>query len=157
MSELHYQVLVSVRRIIRATDLHSRKLGKETGLTTPQLVVMLAIRQQNMSVASEIARIVSLSQATVTNILNRLESHGLVSRTRSEEDKRRINVSLTAQGNTLLESAPQPLQESFIERFGALEIWEQHLMVASLERLATMMDAEKLDAAPLLMPSEEVH
>lgn len=157
MSELHDQVLVSVRRIIRATDLHSRKLGKETGLTTPQLVVMLAIRQQNMSVASEIARIVSLSQATVTNILNRLESHGLVSRTRSEEDKRRINVSLTAQGNTLLESAPQPLQESFIERFGALEIWEQHLMVASLERLATMMDAEKLDAAPLLMPSEEVH
>ena len=157
MSELHYQVLVSVRRIIRATDLHSRKLGKETGLTTPQLVVMLAIRQQNMSVASEIARIVSLSQATVTNILNRLESHGLVSRTRSEEDKRRINVSLTAQGNTLLESAPQPLQESFIERFGALEIWEQHLMVASLERLATMMDAEKLNAAPLLMPSEEVH
>ncbi len=157
MSELHDQVLVSLRRIIRATDLHSRKLGKETGLTTPQLVVMRAIRQRDTPVASEIARAVSLSQATVTNILNRLESHGLISRTRSEQDKRRVNVSLTSQGNDLLESAPQPLQESFIERFGALEIWEQHLLVASLERLATMMDAEHLDAAPLLTPSEEVH
>jgi DNA-binding MarR family transcriptional regulator len=157
MSELHDQVLVSLRRIIRATDLHSRKLGKETGLTTPQLVVMRAIRQRDTPVASEIARAVSLSQATVTNILNRLESHGLISRTRSEQDKRRVNVSLTPQGNDLLESAPQPLQESFIERFGALEIWEQHLLVASLERLATMMDAEHLDAAPLLTPSEEVH
>ena len=157
MSELHDQVLVSLRRIIRATDLHSRKLGKETGLTTPQLVVMRAIRQRDTPVASEIARAVSLSQATVTNILNRLESHGLISRTRSEQDKRRINVSLTSQGNDLLESAPQPLQESFIERFGALEIWEQHLLVASLERLATMMDAEHLDAAPLLTPNEEVH
>jgi len=157
MSELHDQVLASLRRIIRATDLHSRKLGKETGLTTPQLVVMRAIQQQNTSVASEIARVVSLSQATVTDILNRLESHGLVSRTRSEEDKRRINVSLTAPGKTLLQGAPQPLQESFIERFGALEIWEQHLMVASLERLATMMDAEDIDAASLLIPSEEVH
>lgn len=157
MSELHDQVLVSVRRIIRATDLHSRKLGKETGLTTPQLVVMRAIRQRDTPVASEIARAVSLSQATVTNILNRLESHGLINRTRSQEDKRRVNVSLTSQGKDLLETAPQPLQESFIERFGALEIWEQHLLVASLERLATMMDAEHLDAAPLLTPSEEVH
>lgn len=157
MSELHDQVLVSLRRIIRATDLHSRKLGKETGLTTPQLVVMRAIRQRDTPVASEIARAVSLSQATVTNILNRLESHGLISRTRSEEDKRRVNVSLTSQGKDLLATAPQPLQESFIERFGALEIWEQHLLVASLERLATMMDAEHLDAAPLLTASEEVH
>ncbi len=51
MNELHDQVLVSLRRIIRATDLHSRKLGKETGLTTPQLVVMRAIQQQERPVA----------------------------------------------------------------------------------------------------------
>ncbi len=156
MSELHDQVLVSLRRIIRATDLNSRKLGKETGLTTPQLVVMSAIRQRDAPLASEIARAVSLSQATVTNILNRLESHDLVSRTRSEKDKRRVNVRLTSAGEALLEAAPQPLQESFIERFGALQKWEQHLLVASLERLATMMDAEHLDAAPLLTSSEEV-
>lgn len=157
MSELHDQVLVSLRRIIRATDLNSRKLGKETGLTTPQLVVMAAIRQQETPVASEIARTVSLSQATVTNILNRLESHGLINRTRSEADKRRINVNLTSKGEVLLETAPQPLQQSFIERFGALEAWEQHLLVASLDRLATMMDAEHIDAAPLLTFGDQLH
>jgi DNA-binding MarR family transcriptional regulator len=154
MSELHDQVLVSLRRIIRATDLHSRQLGKATGLTTPQLVVMRAIQSLSAPVASDIARSVSLSQATVTNILNRLEDHGLVNRARSEKDKRRVNISLTAAGKALLKTAPQPLQESFIERFGALKKWEQHQIIASLERLAMMMDADELDAAPLLAPTE---
>ncbi|MCR9258834.1 MAG: MarR family transcriptional regulator [Pseudomonadaceae bacterium] len=157
MNELHDQVLVALRKIIRATDLHSRKLGKETGLTTPQLVVMRAVEQQERPVATEIAHSVSLSQATVTNILNRLESHGLIQRSRSARDKRRININLTTQGKNLLEAAPQPLQEDFIERFGALELWERHQLLASLERLASMMDAEHLDAAPVLTASEEMH
>ena len=37
--DLHDHVLMALRRIIRATDLHSRKLGKKTGLTTPQLEI----------------------------------------------------------------------------------------------------------------------
>lgn len=146
MSELHDQILVSLRRIIRATDLYSRQLGKATGLTTPQLVVMRTIQtlSQTLSkpVASDIARNVSLSQATVTLILNRLESHGLVTRTRSERDKRRVNICLTAGGMALLKTAPQPLQESFIERLGELEKWEQHQITASLERLAKMMETK---------------
>ena len=146
MSELHDQILVSLRKIIRATDLYSRQLGKVTGLTTPQLVVMRTIQtlSQTLSkpVASDIARNVSLSQATVTLILNRLESHGLVTRTRSERDKRRVNICLTPDGKKLLKTAPQPLQESLIERFSALEKWDQHQIIASLERLATMMETK---------------
>ena len=156
MSELHDQVLVSLRRIIRATDLHSRRLGKETGLTTPQLVVLRAVHERCSPTVSEIARNVSLSHATVTSILNRLENQGFIRRVRSEEDKRRVNVHLTTEGATLLETAPQPLQESFVNRFAALETWEQHLVVAALDRVATMMDAEDLDAAPLLATGEAV-
>jgi hypothetical protein len=37
-----------------------------------------------------------------------------------------------------------------------LESWEQHQIVAALERVATMMDAEELDAAPLLLSGESV-
>ena len=156
MSELHDQVLVSLRRIIRATHLNSKRLEKETGLTTPQLVVMASIRHRGTAVASEIARNVSLSQATVTNILNRLESHGLITRERSDEDKRCINICLTPEGETLLETAPEPLQQSFVVRFSALEDWQQHQLVASLERLASMMDAGHLDASPFLTSDENM-
>jgi DNA-binding MarR family transcriptional regulator len=156
MADIQDDVLVALRRIMRATSLHSRKLGKSAGLTTPQLVVMRAIGDKGLPTASEIARAVSLSQATVTIILNRLEDKQLLTRERSREDRRRVKVQLTEEGKSVLAAAPRPLQESFSARFSALPAWEQHQIVASLERVASMMDAEDLDAAPLLANDHEV-
>ncbi len=157
MNELEDHVLIALRRIIRATDLHSRALGKETGLTTPQLVVLRAIRDLDSPTVTAIARSVSLSQATVTTILNRLEARGLLRRQRSEIDRRAVNVRLTAAGSALWEEAPELLQHSFTRRFKQLASWEQHTIVAALERVAAMMDAEELDAAPMLASGEAVH
>ena len=156
MSDLQDQVLVSLRRIIRATDLHSRKLGKRTGLTTPQLVIIQAIGQSRDPTVSDIAKAVSLSLATVTTILNRLEGNGLVNRERSAIDRRRVIVTLTDKGEEMRATAPKPLQDSFVDRFSKLETWEQYQIVAALERVATMMDAEQLDAAPILLSGETV-
>jgi len=156
MNDLQDEVLVSLRRIIRATDLYSRKLGKRTGLTTPQLVVIQAIGALRDPTVSDVAKAVSLSLATVTTILNRLEANGLVHRERSAVDRRRVIVTLTEKGEELGASAPKPLQDSFVDRFVRLESWEQHQIVAALERVATMMDAEELDAAPILLSGENV-
>ena len=156
MNELEDHVLIALRRIIRATDLHSRALGKETGLTTPQLVVIRAVREMSAPTVSDVARAVSLSQATVTTILQRLETKGLVKRERSRTDRRAVIVQLTSAGKTLWKNAPEPLQYSFTERFKALASWEQHSIVAALERVAAMMDAQQLDAAPMLASGEDV-
>jgi hypothetical protein len=82
--------------------------------------------------------------------LDRIESRNLVTRVRSQMDKRRVSLYLTEQGKELLEKAPQPLQEHFIEKFSALAEWEQSLLLSSMQRVAAMMDADKLDASPLL-------
>jgi len=156
MNELEDHVLIALRRIIRATDLHSRALGKETGLTTPQLVVIRAIKDMKTPTVSDIARAVSLSQATVTTILNRLENKGLVQRQRSREDRRAVIVRLTGAGKALWKNAPEPLQYSFTNRLKQLPSWEQHGIVAALERVAAMMDAEELDAAPMLALGQDV-
>ncbi|MBY5921110.1 MarR family winged helix-turn-helix transcriptional regulator [Ferrimonas balearica] len=146
----HEQLLISLRKVIRAIDLHSRKLSKESGLTGPQLVVMQKIDKLGGPIARQVAAEVNLSPATVTSIIDRLESRGLVNRIRDDEDKRRVRLSLSEEGQQLLASAPQPLQEHFIERYQALEEWEQSLLLSSVERIAAMMDAEELDAAPML-------
>ena len=150
MPERHDEVLICLRRIIRATDLQSRRLGKQTGLTTPQLVVLRSIRNAPSSTVGAVAIDVSLSQATVTTILNRLQARGLVRRTRGKTDRRRVRLHLTPKGSRLLDRAPAPLQEEFIEQFSALPDWEQHTIIASLARVADMMGAGALDAAPLL-------
>ncbi|MBY6105401.1 MarR family transcriptional regulator [Ferrimonas balearica] len=146
----HEQLLISLRKVIRAIDLHSRKLNKESGLTGPQLVVMQKIAQLDGPIARQVAAEVNLSPATVTSIIDRLESRGLVKRIRDEVDKRRVHLSLSEEGQRLMASAPQPLQEHFIQRYQALEEWEQSLLLSSVERIASMMDAEELDAAPML-------
>jgi len=134
--------------------MHSSKLRRSVGLSSPQLLVLQAAKDKERPTASEIARAVSLSQATITTILTDLEKRGLLLRERSDEDRRRVHTSLTKQGQAVLKEAPKPLQDSFSDRFSALPSWEQHQILSVLERVAMMMDAEDLDAAPLL--SEDV-
>jgi|TARA_B110000503_G_scaffold13662_1_gene18563 DNA-binding MarR family transcriptional regulator len=146
------QVLMSLRQLIRATELHSKKLLKTTGLTTPQLLILRAIHDQAEITTGELASAVSLSQATITNIVDRMEKHGLVSRQRSVIDRRRVYVHLTDHAKTVLTNSPMPLQEHFTERFNQLKDWEQNQVIASLQRVVQMMDASDIVAAPLLTP-----
>ena len=148
--EQEEQVLISLRQIIRATDLYSRQLSKKVGLTAPQLLILQAIRALGAVSLSKLSHEVSLSQATVTTIIDRLESRGLVLRHRSAQDKRVVHATLTDQGQQMVLQAPTPLQDVFSERFAALDDWEQSMIVASLQRVASMMNAKDIDASPML-------
>ncbi len=111
-------VLTSLRRIIRAADIQSKKLTKTAGLTAPQLLLMQAIaNNSDNTTPSNMAKQISLSQATVTSIIQRLEARQLITRVRSKTDKRYVWLHLTDKGQTLLDAAPTPLQENFIRKF----------------------------------------
>ncbi|MFT4939519.1 MAG: DNA-binding MarR family transcriptional regulator [Paraglaciecola sp.] len=144
------ELLVSLRRVIRAIDLYSKKLNKETGLTSPQLIVLQEIYLQDGIMVKEVAEHITLSSATVTSILDRLERRSLVQRERSTIDKRKVGLHLTDSGHAAIKSSPKPLQKHFINRFEALETWEQTQMLTTIQLIAKMMDVEELDAAPLL-------
>lgn len=156
MAELLDEVLISLRRILRATSLHSRKLSRSVGLSGPQLLVLRAVEERGTLTASEVAKTISLSQATITLLVTDLEKRDLLRRERSDIDRRRIDISLTQRGRDVVHAAPMPLQESFAQRFAALPRWEQHQLVASLQRVAAMMDAEDLDAAPVLTYESDI-
>ena len=100
------ELFIALRRITRAIDLHSKKLQRETGLTTSQLLVLEAVVKLDTSTPSNIAKEVQLSQATVTNLVDRLERNGLVLRRKSTADKRAVEVHLTEKGRHMVELAP---------------------------------------------------
>ncbi|WP_417451791.1 MarR family winged helix-turn-helix transcriptional regulator [Kordiimonas sp.] len=143
-------ILISIRRIMRAIDLQSKRLVKQSGLTAPQLVVMQALRKEGRASPSSVARNVALSQATITSILDRLERAELIRRERSDTDKRVIYACLTTEGQRRLEEAPELLQAGFLRQYRLLEDWERSMLVSALQRIASMMDAEDLDASPIL-------
>lgn len=144
------EVLVALRRVIRATDLHSKYLAKTTGLTSPQILLLQTIRDRGQVTIGEIANEISLSQATVTTILDRLEKRELVYRERSTEDKRKVHAYLTDAAIEILKTAPVPLQDHFARQFNDLQDWEQTMIISSLQRVAHMMDAQHIDASPVL-------
>ncbi|NAW67705.1 MarR family transcriptional regulator [Vibrio sp. V27_P1S3P104] len=148
--EKHEEVLVAIRQIIRAIDLHSKKLSKHAGLTGPQLILMRSIEALGEVTIRQLSKHTNMSQATATTILDRLERNHYVQRVRSNTDKRKVHAYLTDEGKALLAKAPQPLQDSFVAQFRQLDDWEQSLLLSSVQRLSSMMNAENMDVAPML-------
>ena len=146
------QIVAAIRRIMRAVDLHSRRLAEEHGLTGPQLATLQAAASLGESSTGVLARAVHLSGPTVTGILDRLTKRGLVDRTRNGQDRRSVTIRLTSDGEEVLAAAPSLLQDRFRQELVSLEEWEQTTILATLQRIAAMMDAESLDASPLLVP-----
>ena len=149
-SEISLLTLRALRRVLRATEIGSRQLAATTGLTPSQLLVMREIDVRVSVTPSAVAQALQFSQATITAIVDRLVSLGFVQRQRGERDKRQIYLTLLPEGITALAGAPDPLQMRFIERFDTLATWEQAMILAAAEKLAVLMDAETIDAAPLL-------
>ena len=148
------QIVAAIRRIMRAVDLHSRRLAEEHGLTGPQLATLQAAARLGEASTGVLARAVHLSGPTVTGILDRLAKRGLVDRARNGQDRRSVTVRLTSGGEDVLAVAPSLLQDRFRQELIKLEEWEQTTILATLQRIAAMMDAESLDASPLLVPGQ---
>ena len=157
--EFAHEVLRVIRRIVRKIGEHSKQLSAQIGLTVPQLMCLKAIGEMeeqgvgDLTVAA-VAERVHLSAATVSRIIDRLVRVRLVSRMRAEDDRRKVCLSLTTTGLERFQSLPTPLQEQFVERLGELPESDRSVLLASLQKLAVLMDAESIDAAPILYPDE---
>ena len=145
-----HEILVYLRKIFQAISMHSKDLNRRYGLTGPQLVILNEISSRGRVSVSQLARSISLTQATVTDILNRLEKKGMVIKGRSERDKRMILIMPTEACARLLQKVPPPLQQTFTDRFADLAEWEQMMILSALRRVVDLMFAEKFEAAPIL-------
>ena len=149
-TETTYSVLKTLRKIVRAIDLHSKKLVQDYGLTVPQIIILKELLNHNTIPVGDLARNVDLSHATVTSILDRLEKLNYIERLRCTNDRRKVLININNQGKEKIQNIPSLLQDRFVKEFSNLKDWEQNLVLSSLQRVASMMDAVELDVAPLL-------
>jgi DNA-binding MarR family transcriptional regulator len=82
-----------------------RPLLEELGLTYPQYLVMLVLWERAPASVGELSATLYLDSGTLTPLLKRLEGAGLVRRQRSVADERRVEVSLTRDGQALKKRA----------------------------------------------------
>lgn len=156
MQPLEESILRSLRRIGHAVDVHSRRLRALCQLTTPQLICVRELAAEGELTASEVARRMMVSQATASGVLDRLEERGLLTRQRSAVDRRRVILQLTEAGKKVAATAPPPLQARFLEELARRsERWQITIDLA-LQEVVQMMEAEEIDAAPLLDPDRSL-
>ena len=146
--------LVALRQILRATELAGRELAQQAGLTAVQFRALQMVGETGQTTAKAIATRMHVSQATVTALVDKLVSGGRVVREKSLVDRRQTNIVITDLGRQTIEEAPDPLQQRFVRRFRDLDDWEQAMLVAALERVAAMLDAEDLPAGAVLTTGE---
>ncbi len=142
--------LRAIRRLLRAAEISEKQLAEATGLTPAQLVLLREVSRHGETSAGAIATTVQFSQATVTNLVDRLVERGFALRSRREKDRRQVWISITPAGKEALSSAPDMMQDRFQSRFENMADWEQAMIVAMLERLTGLLNADQIDAAPVI-------
>ncbi len=142
------EIIIAIRRISQAVEGHSRYLWQEFGLTGPQLGALRELEKTPLATPGHLADQMHVSPQTIAGILKRLEQRGLITRARDENDRRSFSLQLTDEGKRLSNEAPSLLRDQFRTELNGLQAWETTQILATLQRVATMMSAEEADDVP---------
>jgi DNA-binding MarR family transcriptional regulator len=96
----------------RVTRLY-RPLLDALGLTYPQYLAMLVLWEASPRTVGALGEALDLESSTLTPLLKRLETQGLVARTRDPEDERRVVITLTPAGDALRDKAKAVPEQLF--------------------------------------------
>lgn len=130
--KLEHQLCFSLYTASRVTTKLYRPLLDELGLTYPQYLVMLVLWEADGIMISAVGERLKLDTGTLTPLLKRLESDGLLTRTRDSADERKVVIHLTNRGRELKTRATNVPGQMFC-RTG--------LNMEEFERLKEMLDS----------------
>jgi DNA-binding MarR family transcriptional regulator len=87
------------------------------GLTHPQYLVMLALWQHGPLAVKDLSRLLQLDPGTLSPLIKRLETAGLLRRNRNPHDERALAIALTDEGRALRAQAER-IPAGIVERLG---------------------------------------
>jgi DNA-binding MarR family transcriptional regulator len=148
-------IMDNIRRVFQVVNEQSKLVERETGLTGPQAWAIKVIAAAGTLRISDLAKRMYLHPTTIVGVVDRLEKRGLVTRTRSSEDRRVVEVSLTEEGHRLVEHTPEVASNKITHGLVSLTIPELAIIYHGLDRLTRILDAT--DLPPAFFGSSEVN
>lgn len=144
------RVLNSFRSLVRALRIADRAGVNDHGLGAAQIYVLHVLAERSPLSINELAEITSTDQSSVSVVVNKLVSKGLVASERSAEDARRTALSLTSRGRTLLKKLPEPFPRAMIESLAKMPKTRVRALADALAELTRTMGIEE-ERPPLLL------
>ncbi len=134
-NQVCFPIYAASRLITRAYQ----PLLDQLGLTYPQYLVLLVLWETDEVSVNDISENLILNTNTVTPLLKRMETQGLINRNRSNSDERRVIISLTKKGNDLKEQAAT-IPQQLLEKLDVSEL-DLHEIIDLRDKLNRLIDA----------------
>jgi DNA-binding MarR family transcriptional regulator len=118
--EPHESAAYLMKRILACMGAEVDQAFEPRGLTNAQWIPLFKLHRGEASTVAELARECQLDTGAMTRLLDRLEAKGLVTRVRSSEDRRVVNLELTREGREAAKEIPGVLckvQNAFLQGF----------------------------------------
>jgi len=149
LTELQMQVLRQFRLIYGSVKQHFREVEKRCGISGSQVWLLREVATSAGTGVSRLAERLSIHQSTCSLLVEKLVGAGLIAKTRSAEDQRRVGLEVTQAGKRLLKSAPGPAEGLLPEALKQLPDTSMLALNTNLEMLIAHLtihnetDAEK--------------
>jgi DNA-binding MarR family transcriptional regulator len=147
------RVMDSLRRVVHAIRVATRASERAFGLTTAQLFVLRQLSAAPGQSMSDLAARTRTTQSSISEVVARLVGRGLVARDLSKDDRRRAVLSLTAPGRSMLETAPETIQERLLRGFDQLDEATRTALADHLEAWLTASGLDDVSPTLFFEPS----
>lgn len=152
---LHIKTVTQQLRVLfRAVQAHSKHVEKHCGLSSAKLWMLHELNSAPGIKVSKLAMALAIHPSTCSNMLDKLEEDGFVSRERSKTDQRAVHITLTEKGRDLLKDAPQPTQGELSGALEKLSVDDLILLETGLENLVQALNSKNESAALFPIPGE---
>jgi len=148
-------IIDDIRRIFQSLSEQSKKVEHETGLTGSQLWVVKILDVTSPIKVTDLARRMYLHPATMVGLLDRLETKGMVQRTRSDRDRRVVHIVITDRGRELVRNSPELLQGLLVNGLEPLSEKKVRIISEGLEQIVKILGVH--EEPPKLIHSSEVN
>ncbi len=146
-STLEARVFVNLLRASDSLTRGAEALLKPSGLSGTQYNVLRILRGAGPAglLCREIGCRMISRDPDITRLLDRMETRGLISRTRGEEDRRVVKTRITPEGLRVLEGLDAPVQELHRRQLHRLPVAQLQKLSRLLERVLSQSEEEKFE------------
>ena len=146
------RILNSIRQLVRALRLFDREAQTKYGVTAAQMFVLHAIEQEEGLSLNALAARTATDQSSASVVVQRLVEGGYVLRAAQAEDRRRIELRLTAKGRAIIRKAPPPAQQKILATVAAMSPADRKQFAALLQ---DFVEAFGMRGTPPMLFEEE--
>ena len=145
-SEAVAEIVQSFHRLFKSVDTFSKYTLRAFGVSGPQIWALRTVEDAGRITIGDLSERMHLHISTVSGILDRLEKGKLLTRERSEVDRRTVHLKVTNKGRSVIARAPEPPRAKLARKLARLRPREIASLLRGLRQLVDLVEVDRIEA-----------